>query len=98
MVAARGAGSPGRSCWLDATGRDTALAAASALVLPSTGPEIFLLADRVTVLADHSKFDRRAVFEVAPLSRIDTLVTDTPPSEAMARALATAGVEVILPG
>lgn len=55
-------------------------------------------ADRVTVLADHSKFDRRAVFEVAPLSRIDTLVTDTPPSDVMARALATAGVEVILPG
>lgn len=55
-------------------------------------------ADRITVLADHSKFDRRAVFEVAPLSRIDTLVTDKPPSEAMGRALAAAGVEVILPG
>nr|WP_272872530.1 DeoR/GlpR family DNA-binding transcription regulator [Allorhizobium borbori] len=55
-------------------------------------------ADRITVLVDHSKFDRRAVFEVAPLSRIDTLVTDKPPSEAMGRALAAAGVEVILPG
>jgi glycosyltransferase involved in cell wall biosynthesis len=37
--------------WLDATGRDTALAAASALVLPSTGPEIFLLAAAEGALA-----------------------------------------------
>jgi glycosyltransferase involved in cell wall biosynthesis len=37
--------------WLDATGRDTALAAASAMVLPSTGPEIFLLAAAEGALA-----------------------------------------------
>lgn len=53
-------------------------------------------ADRVTVLADHSKFDRRAVFEVVPLAGIDTLVTDVPPSEAMTRALAAAGVELVV--
>jgi glycosyltransferase involved in cell wall biosynthesis len=37
--------------WLDATGRDAALAAADALVLPSTGPEIFLLAAAEGALA-----------------------------------------------
>lgn len=51
-------------------------------------------ADHVTVLADSSKFDRRAVFEVAPLSRIDTLVTDIQPSDPMARAIAAAGVQL----
>lgn len=55
-------------------------------------------ADRVTVLADHSKFDRRAVFEVAPLARIDTLVTDLAPTESMARAIAAAGIELIVAG
>ena len=53
-------------------------------------------ADRVTVLADHSKFERGAVFEVAPLAGIDRLVTDMPPSEAMRRALTDAGVELIV--
>lgn len=53
-------------------------------------------ADHVTVLADSSKFDRRAVFEVAPLSRIDTLVTDIQPSDPMARAIAAAGVQLIV--
>jgi glycosyltransferase involved in cell wall biosynthesis len=37
--------------WLDAAGRDAALGAASALVLPSTGPEIFLLAAAEGALA-----------------------------------------------
>ena len=37
--------------WLDAAGRDAALAAAAALVLPSTGPEIFLLAAAEGALA-----------------------------------------------
>ncbi|GAB4070586.1 DeoR/GlpR transcriptional regulator [Ancylobacter sonchi] len=53
-------------------------------------------ADRVTVLADHSKFDRRAVFEVAPLGRINTLVTDLPPAETMKSAIRNAGIELIV--
>ena len=53
-------------------------------------------AARVTVLADHSKLDRAAVFEVAPLSAIDRLVTDRMPSEAMVTALADAGVELVI--
>jgi DeoR family glycerol-3-phosphate regulon repressor len=52
-------------------------------------------AELVTVLADHSKFDRRAVFEVVPLARVDTVVTDSPPSEVMTRALTAANVRII---
>ncbi|MCS0505001.1 DeoR/GlpR family DNA-binding transcription regulator [Ancylobacter mangrovi] len=55
-------------------------------------------ADRVTVLADHSKFDRRAVFEVAPLARVHTLVTDLEPSEPMAKAIEAAGTRLIVAG
>ncbi|MGE3447042.1 MAG: glycosyltransferase [Microbacteriaceae bacterium] len=51
-LAAAVAAAPVRALgWLDATGRDTALAAASAMVLPSTGPEIFLLAAAEGALA-----------------------------------------------
>ena len=53
-------------------------------------------ADKVIVLADHSKFERRAVFEIAALSRIQTLVTDRPPPEGIAAALREAGVSVIV--
>lgn len=53
-------------------------------------------ARRVTVLADHSKFNRPALFEVAPLSRVDRLVTDRAPDPAMASALAQSGVEVLV--
>ncbi|QIB33510.1 DeoR/GlpR family DNA-binding transcription regulator [Ancylobacter pratisalsi] len=55
-------------------------------------------ADRVTVLADHSKFERRAVFEVAPLSRVHTLVTDIAPTEPMAKAIEAAGIRQIVAG
>jgi DeoR family glycerol-3-phosphate regulon repressor len=51
--------------------------------------------DMVTVVADHSKLGRRAVFEVAPLARIDRLVTDRPPDAAMAEALQRHAVQVI---
>ncbi|MDO6584738.1 DeoR/GlpR family DNA-binding transcription regulator [Salipiger sp. 1_MG-2023] len=50
----------------------------------------------VTVLADHSKLDRAAVFEVASLGSIDRLVTDRAPSPEMGAALRSAGVEVIV--
>lgn len=53
-------------------------------------------ADRVTVLADHTKFDRRAVFEVAPLRRIHSVVTDAPPSDQISRSLGAAGVSLIV--
>ncbi len=55
-------------------------------------------ADRLVVLADHSKLDRRAVFEVAPLALVDVLVTDLPPAEPLARALAAAGIDLVIAG
>ena len=53
-------------------------------------------AERVTVLADASKFDALASFEVCPLARIDRLVCDAPPPEALARGLVEAGAEIAL--
>ncbi|WP_026015269.1 MULTISPECIES: DeoR/GlpR family DNA-binding transcription regulator [unclassified Chelatococcus] len=53
-------------------------------------------AERTIVLADHDKFERRAVFEVAPLTAIDTLITDARPSALMTGALAEAGVNLIV--
>lgn len=52
--------------------------------------------DRVTVVADHTKFDRRAVFEVAQLTRIERVITDVKPSPAMCDALSKAGVELVI--
>lgn len=51
-------------------------------------------ADRVIVVADSSKFDRRAPFAVCPLSSIDQLVAERAPEGALADALATAAVTV----
>ena len=52
-------------------------------------------AERVTILADNSKFDRIAAFEVCALSRIDTLVCEQAPQDSLAQALHAAGVRVI---
>lgn len=52
-------------------------------------------AQKVTVLADHSKMGQPAVFPVAPLSRISRLVTDVRPPRAITDALAQAGVELL---
>ncbi len=51
-------------------------------------------ATRTIVIADASKFDRRALVHVCDLSCIDVLVTDQPPEGHLARALA--GTEVIV--
>lgn len=55
-------------------------------------------AEKTIVLADHSKFDHRAVFDVAPLSAVDILVTDTRPSDRMCTALSEADVSLIVAG
>lgn len=52
--------------------------------------------DIVTVLADASKFGKRGIFEVAPWSSIDRLVTDAPPPPAIAEALERAGTKVVV--
>ncbi len=53
-------------------------------------------AERVTILADGSKFERRALMEVCELSAIDRLVSDRAPPPALAAALRAAQVEVII--
>lgn len=59
--------------------------------------EMMAHADRVVVLADSAKFERRLFTQIAPLARADVLVTDAPPSPEMRRALDEAGVEVVVP-
>ena len=54
------------------------------------------LADRMVVVADHSKFDHKKAMVPGPLDLIDVLVTDHTPPEHLRTALATAGVQVIL--
>ncbi|GHB21539.1 DeoR/GlpR family DNA-binding transcription regulator [Salinicola rhizosphaerae] len=51
-------------------------------------------ASSLTVIADGSKLDRRALFQIFPLARIDRLVVDRAPTPELARALDEAGVEL----
>jgi len=50
------------------------------------------------VVADHSKFDQLAVSVCSRWEAIDRLVTDKPPSGALANALREAGTEIIVAG
>jgi DeoR/GlpR family transcriptional regulator of sugar metabolism len=53
-------------------------------------------ADRVIVLADHSKIDKRSMCQVCPLSEVDYLITDAHPATAGAlRRLGDTGLEII---
>ncbi len=52
--------------------------------------------ERGTILADGSKFERRAPMEVCELSAIDRLVSDRAPPPALAAVLRAAQVEVII--
>lgn len=53
--------------------------------------------ESVTALADASKFDALASFEVCPLAAIDRLVTNSPPPPDIRAALTAGGGQVILP-
>ena len=53
-------------------------------------------ARRTIIVADSSKFGRHAFARVAPLERIDILVTDARPPDDFMQALETAGVDVVL--
>jgi DeoR family transcriptional regulator, glycerol-3-phosphate regulon repressor len=50
----------------------------------------------VWLAADHSKFNRPAMVEVARLEQIDTLFTDTPPPKHFAALLAQADVQCVV--
>ena len=53
-------------------------------------------ARRIVVLADASKLDAENLVQFASLKDLDTLITDTKPSQELADALADAGVEVVV--
>ncbi|MBN9306521.1 MAG: hypothetical protein BGO82_06170 [Devosia sp. 67-54] len=53
-------------------------------------------ARRTTVLADASKLNRQALFQVCEASQVERLVTDRMPEPAMANLLQSAGVEIIV--
>lgn len=55
-------------------------------------------AERVVVVADHSKFGKRALVRACELSRIDMLITDAPPPPPLAEKLDKAGVVVEVAG
>lgn len=54
-------------------------------------------ADRVALLVDSSKINKRLFAEVSPLSGADYLITDQSPPAELAAALAEAGVEILVP-
>ena len=58
--------------------------------------QMMQIADRVVVLADASKFGRSLFAQVATFDVVDVLVTDTTPPADVAKALTSAGVEVIV--
>lgn len=60
--------------------------------------EMISRAERVAILADSSKFDRRLFAQVSELTAADYLVTDTMPPPDLREALEAAQVEVITPG
>lgn len=53
-------------------------------------------ARRIVVLADASKLDAETLVQFASLKDLDTLITDTKPSQDLADALTDAGVEVVV--
>ena len=53
-------------------------------------------ARRIVVLADASKLDAETLVQFASLKDLDTLITDTKPSQDLSDALADAGVEVVV--
>ncbi len=53
-------------------------------------------AKRVIIVADHSKFERRALVKVCNFDRVDTLVTTKEPPRAIAEQLAAANVDVVI--
>ncbi|WP_425053550.1 DeoR/GlpR family DNA-binding transcription regulator [Psychromarinibacter sp. S121] len=54
-------------------------------------------AEQVVVLCDSSKFGKRAMSRVADFGSVDVLVTDAPPPDDIAEALARAGTRVVIP-
>lgn len=60
--------------------------------------QMVLQGQRVILLADHSKFDRKAFVKVMELDELDTLITDREPSEDWKRLCAEKGIKLMYPG
>lgn len=58
--------------------------------------EMMALARRTIVVADSAKLEARAFAIIAPLERVDILVTDRAPPPTLRAALEAAGVEVVV--
>ena len=52
-------------------------------------------ADEVVVIADDSKFGKRAVFDVATMSKISTIITNSTPPQPIVEAIRAHGVRLI---
>jgi DeoR family glycerol-3-phosphate regulon repressor len=53
---------------------------------------------QVWLVADHSKFGRPAMIEMAPLQAVHTLFTDLPPDSALAERMGEWGVKCAVSG
>lgn len=53
-------------------------------------------AESVTILADHSKFERKALITIAHAPLVHRLITDQPPPRRLAETLAAFQVEVVI--
>jgi DeoR/GlpR family transcriptional regulator of sugar metabolism len=60
-----------------------------------TDRALVLGADRLVILADHTKFDQRGPTKLAPIEAVTTLVTDGPGDEDVLGRFRSAGVDVI---
>ncbi|EGL19178.1 MULTISPECIES: DeoR/GlpR family DNA-binding transcription regulator [unclassified Paenibacillus] len=58
--------------------------------------EMIRRADRVVVLADHTKFGKQLFYKVAGLDDLDVIVTDREPEESMLRLLERHDVELLI--
>jgi DeoR/GlpR family transcriptional regulator of sugar metabolism len=58
--------------------------------------ELCAIADRVILLADHTKLGARAPIRVGALSLIDTVVTDAGATKEQRAMLSHAGIEVVI--
>jgi DeoR family fructose operon transcriptional repressor len=65
-------------------------------LIVSTFLKMMHVARRVIVVADHTKFGRRGLMHVAPLDKIDTVVTDRGATAEHRELLSKHGVECIL--
>ncbi len=75
--------------------RDGAMYASNAFDV-ETKRELIRIAERVVLIADSSKFEKVAPFDIAPLSAVDVAVVDSGIAAGGLAALEAAGVEAVI--